>query len=74
MSRSRWLTRALVPVVLSSLPRLGCASGDECDSCVEDADCKPGFTCSQFSDGGKRCGSGIGATSCRVGRVPQTVR
>jgi hypothetical protein len=60
--RSRWL----LAVVLAALPVLGCSKGDECDTCGTDADCKDGLVCSTFSDGSKRCGSGLGATQCRV--------
>jgi hypothetical protein len=45
---------------------LACTKGEECAICKSDSDCKGGFACSQFSDGSKRCGSGIGATTCRV--------
>ena len=64
MNRTRWLLFALV---LLALPASSCkTTGDECDSCSSDGDCKSGLTCSTFSDGSKRCGSGIGATNCRV--------
>ena len=55
---------ALLSVLV--LPVLGCNSGDECDTCSSDDDCEAGFVCSTFSDGSQRCGSGVGASSCRV--------
>jgi len=65
MKRTHWLLGA----VLLSLPLIGsCAStGDECDVCTADADCKTGLICARF--GGEtttRCGSGTGVTTCRV--------
>ena len=62
MRRTRWL---LLLAVLAT-PLFGCTSVDECDRCDTDSDCKDGFVCSEFSDGSARCGSGIGATTCRV--------
>ena len=62
MRRSRWLLLACLAV----LPFTGCNNGSECDRCNEDSDCKQGFVCSAFADGSKRCGSGVGATTCRV--------
>jgi hypothetical protein len=56
----------LVLLVLTCLPLLACDNGGECDECSVDADCTSGFVCSTFSDGSRRCGSGAGATSCRV--------
>ncbi len=57
--------------VLAALPLAGCSKGEECDTCDTDADCKSGLFCVNFKDengnpAGKRCGSGIGATNCRV--------
>jgi hypothetical protein len=64
MIRTRYL---LFVMLLLALPASSCKStGAECDSCSSDADCKSGLTCSTFSDGSKRCGSGVGATNCRV--------
>ena len=34
--------------------------------CESDDDCKEGFLCSDFSDGSRRCGTGVGGTTCRV--------
>jgi hypothetical protein len=49
-----------------ALPMSSCGSdGDECERCSSDDDCAAGFVCSSFSDGSKRCGTGMG-TSCRV--------
>jgi hypothetical protein len=59
-------SRALLVLLLAALPVLGCSSGDECDTCTEDADCQEGFLCTTFSDGSRRCGSGVGATTCRT--------
>jgi hypothetical protein len=58
---------AVALLLLLGLPFAGCgSSGGECDSCSSDDDCKGGLVCSTFNDGSKRCGSGQGATSCRV--------
>jgi hypothetical protein len=64
MKRSHLLLAGL----LLLLPLAGsCAKGgDECDSCTMDSDCKSGFMCTTFSDDSKRCGSGVGSTTCRV--------
>ena len=60
-------SRVLPAVVLAALTALGaCTKGDECDKCSSDKDCKEGFFCSEFNDGSHRCGSGVGATTCRV--------
>jgi hypothetical protein len=64
MTRSR-SPLALLLLLTVLLPACG-SSGDDCDSCSSDDDCKAGLTCSTFSDGSKRCASGVGATSCRV--------
>jgi len=55
-----------VLLILTCLPLLGCDNGGECDKCSSDQDCKAGFVCSNFSDGSRRCGSGLGASSCQV--------
>jgi len=55
-----------VLLFLTCLPLFGCSSGGECDKCSDDQDCKSGFVCSTFSDGSKRCGSGVGSSTCRV--------
>ncbi len=58
---------ALGLLVLLTLPLGSCgSSGDECDKCSSDDDCKSGLVCSKFSDGSQRCGTGVGATSCRT--------
>ncbi len=62
MRRSRWL----MLLVLAVMPFASCTKGNECDRCSSDQDCKDGFFCSSFDDGSKRCGSGLGATTCRV--------
>jgi hypothetical protein len=50
-----------------ALPMSSCGSeGAECDSCSSDDDCTAGFVCSSFSDGSRRCASGLGETSCKV--------
>jgi hypothetical protein len=56
---------SLLLLVLLVLPWLGCAKGQECDRCSSDSDCKQGI-CNTFSDNSKRCGTGTGATTCRV--------
>ena len=58
--------RLMALMVLAAMPLVGCTSGDECDTCEQDSDCKDGFFCSEFDDGSRRCGSGVGATTCRV--------
>jgi hypothetical protein len=64
MNRTRYL---LLVLILLALPASAChSSGEECDTCSSDGDCKSGLVCSTFSDGSKRCGSGVGATNCRV--------
>jgi hypothetical protein len=64
MIRTRYL---LFILTLLTVPASSCrSSGGECDSCLSDSDCKSGLVCSSFSDGSKRCGSGVGATNCRV--------
>jgi hypothetical protein len=61
----RWTGLALL--LLLALPFAGCGStGEECDACSSDDDCKAGLVCSTFSDGTKRCGSGTGSTQCRT--------
>jgi hypothetical protein len=57
---------SLLLLLLLVLPWLGCTKGNECDRCSSDTDCKQGFICNSFSDGSKRCGTGSGATTCRV--------
>jgi hypothetical protein len=58
---------ALGLLVLMVLSIAGCSSnGGECDTCSLDTDCNSGLVCSTFSDGSKRCGSGTGASQCRV--------
>ena len=64
-SPSPRLGRLVLALVLA-LPLAGCSDGDECDTCTTDADCQADFVCSTFSDGSQRCGSGVGASSCRV--------
>ena len=60
------LGRFLLLMVLLALPLAACNSGDECDTCSSDDDCQTGFVCSTFSDGSMRCGTGVGASTCRV--------
>lgn len=67
MKRTRlwWLLAAVV----LSFPLLGScsSSGDECDICTSDEDCKDGLVCASFAgETTKRCGSGQGSTVCRV--------
>ena len=60
-------SRVLPAIVLAALTMLiACTKGDECDKCSTDADCKDGFFCTEFDDASTRCGSGVGATTCRV--------
>ena len=58
--------RLLLILLMAALPVVGCGSGDECDTCTEDSDCEGGLLCTTFNDGSRRCGSGVGATSCRT--------
>jgi hypothetical protein len=53
-------------LALAALPLVSCNNGGECDTCSSDADCEAGLVCSRFSDGSQRCGSGVGASSCKV--------
>jgi len=64
---TRFRRRAgLALLLLLALPFAGCgSSGDECESCSSDDDCRSGLVCSTFDDGTRRCGTGMG-TSCRV--------
>jgi hypothetical protein len=55
-------------VLALGLPLLACTQKDECEACSSDADCRPGFVCSNFDDGGRRCGSGLGSTGCPTRR------
>jgi hypothetical protein len=68
--RTAWLLcrgLLLVLLVLSTLPAGSCrTTGEECDVCAGDNDCRPGLFCVSFSDGSRRCGSGLGATTCRT--------
>jgi hypothetical protein len=61
--RARFL--AVAVVAFTALSVLGC--GKECDKCQSDADCTAeGLVCVKFSNGDQRCGSGLGATTCRI--------
>ena len=66
--RQRSLARRIVLLAIAAASFLPLAScGKECDSCQQDADCAPeGLVCVKFSNGSMRCGSGVGATTCRV--------
>lgn len=57
---------SLLLLMMLVVPWYGCTKGNECDVCSSDDDCKQGFVCNSFSDGSKRCGTGVGATTCRV--------
>jgi hypothetical protein len=59
------LALTVLLLLAALLPACG-GSGNECDRCTSDDDCKSGLVCSTFDDGSQRCGSGVGATSCRV--------
>ena len=57
--------RLLLAALLIALPLVAC-SGKECDKCTSDDDCaSEGLRCVKFQDGSMRCGSGVGATTCR---------
>jgi hypothetical protein len=59
-----WIWAVLLAL---ALPMSSCgSSGGECDTCSSDDDCTSGLACSTFSDGSRRCGSGLGETSCKV--------
>lgn len=64
MRRSPWL----LAVVLFLMPIVSCTRGDACDLCESDEDCQDEAApvCTDFSDGSRRCGSGVGGTTCRV--------
>ncbi len=63
MSRARYLL--LLLVVLLAAPVSSCHStGNECDTCSSDDECDAGLSCASFSDGSRRCASGLGATTC----------
>jgi hypothetical protein len=58
-------------LVALALAAVTCTKGKECDTCETDSDCKDKSVCVNFKDDsgnvvGKRCGSGQGATTCRV--------
>lgn len=56
--------RAATAAVILALTLAACTQKDECEACSSDGDCKPGFVCSNFDDGGRRCASGMGSTGC----------
>ena len=56
----------LLLALLVLIPVLSCSRGGECDKCSSDSDCKNSQVCAKFDNGDMRCGSGIGATQCRV--------
>jgi hypothetical protein len=64
MLRTRAL--ALLVLALSMVPVMSCSKKDECSTCSTDSDCSGGTVCTRFSDDSQRCGSGLGATTCRV--------
>jgi hypothetical protein len=64
--RSLGPARLLFLGLLLTIPLVACDDGGECDTCASDEDCQADLVCSSFSDGSRRCGSGIGASSCRV--------
>jgi hypothetical protein len=67
MKRTR-LWWVLAGIILS-FPLLGScsSSGDECDVCTSDEECKAPLVCSSFAgEATKRCGTGLGGTVCRV--------
>jgi hypothetical protein len=56
----------LMSGLLAIVATLGCTKGKECDTCDTDDDCTGGRICVRFDDESHRCGSGVGATTCRV--------
>jgi hypothetical protein len=58
--------RSRMALLLALLLAAACSSGDKCDPCATDTDCKAGYVCSKFSDGKMYCGSGQGTSQCRV--------
>ena len=62
MRRSAWL----LVFALALGTAASCTKGNECDTCSTDSDCKKGLFCVTFNDDSHRCGSGQGASTCRV--------
>jgi hypothetical protein len=63
--KARLFPLALLLLLAALLPSCG-GNGGECDRCSSDDDCNSGLVCSTFDNGDQRCGSGTGATQCRV--------
>ena len=63
--RKRILSWSLLLALALPLGSCG-SSGEECDTCSSDDGCSGGLVCSSFSDGSRRCASGLGETSCTV--------
>jgi hypothetical protein len=61
-SRSGRLLAVCAALLIGSLS--SCASTEECGTCGSDAECRAGFLCSTFSDGTRRCASGMGDSTC----------
>jgi hypothetical protein len=61
----------LLCLLVPAVPLVGCSDGEECDECQTDADCVAPLVCVGFNhengeSAGRRCGSGVGASTCRV--------
>jgi len=65
MTRSPRMAELALLLLLALAVAGSGSSGEECDSCSSDDDCKAGLVCSTFDDGSQRCGTGLG-TSCPV--------
>ncbi len=62
-------TRVVALLILAASVLILPACGKECDRCESDLDCMTDPEapfCRPFNNGSRRCGSGSGATTCRV--------
>ena len=65
--RVRSLARCALVLAIAAASFLSVGCGKECDTCENDVDCEAeGLVCVRFNNGSRRCGSGVGATTCRV--------
>ena len=66
MSHPREIRRKLLmlALVIGTAALGSCAKTEECGTCSSDAECRAGFICATFTDGSKRCATGIGESTC----------